>query len=455
MKRDRKKRYNALAALVTLGVLAAGWLLCGPASGLLVGVSPNMAELCRRCGVWLYAIGGFICVTCLLAWSIRHQLYKGVRYAFTHAALIRGIEWALLETGTDYSISIDDKFVDLPPIKLELSKDLSQGIVRIRNHIKYDGKLESVNLSSMLGKYIVENSYLSDDENWYIYEFADSSVDNQLVFHSYKEFAEYAQKCGDYQLFMDKKSHVPLSSLLLVGATGSGKTYALYGLIYQLINWCVKPVLYFADPKNSSLCVLGKRLAPQRTAGTTEEIIAQLEEFHRQMMVRKEELQTKLEEKLDADYRYWSLPAYIFVFDEFAAFQSVIATMDKKQRDKVSMLLRNIVLQGRQLGFFLWVVMQKSDSTDIPTSIRDNLIWKVVLGSATNTTYLTCFEHAADLPKRKFGPGQGLYSYQGLTIKPQITSFAHLDFDILGAITTQEPPPRSEAEAAAVESVPL
>lgn len=454
MKRDRKKRYNALATLVPLAILAAGWLLRGPASGLLVRVSPNMAGLCHRCGAWLYAVGGLICATSLLVWSARHKLYRGVRYAIRHATLIKNIARALLEAGTGYSISIDDMYVDIPTTKVELSKDLTHGVVKIRNHIKYDGKLDTVNLSSALGRYIVTSSYLSDDENWYIYEFQDSSVDNQLIFHSYKEFAEYARKCGDYRLFMDKQNTIPLSSLLLVGATGSGKTYALYGLIYQLMNWCAKPVLYFADPKNSSLCVLGKRLAPQRTAGTPEEIIAQLEEFHRCMMERKEELQTKLEEKLDADYRHWSLPAHIFVFDEFAAFQSTVATMSKAERDKVSMLLRNIVLQGRQLGFFLWIVMQKSDSTDIPTSIRDNLIWKVVLGSATNTTYLTCFEHAADLPKRKYGPGQGLYSYQGLTIKPQITSFPRLDFDILGAITQETPPP-SEAEAAAVKSAPL
>lgn len=197
-------------------------------------------------------------------------------------------------------------------------------------------------------------------------------------------------------------------------------------------------MLCFADPKNSSLCVLGKRIAPQWTAGTPEEIIKHLEDFNQLMMERKEELQAKLEEKLDADYRHWGMPAYIYIFDEFAAFQSVVATMDKKVRDKVSMLFRSIVLQGRQLGFFLWVVMQKSDSTDIPTAIRDNLIWKVVLGSATNTTYLTCFEHAADLPERKFGLGQGLYSYQGLTLKPQITSFPTLNFDILGSSTKNE-----------------
>lgn len=414
------------------------WLVpAGPASTILTK-SLGVTEVFRYCSTGLYITAGLVCVVCLLVWSIQHELYKGVRYALRHMALVRDIDQAVLEAGTGYSISIDDKYVDLPTVKVELTKNLTEGVIRIRNHIKYDGKLETVNLSSALRQYIVTSNYLSPDENWYVYEFMDSTIDNQLVFQTYQEFTEYARKYDNYTLFMDKKNSVPLSSLLLVGATGSGKTYALYSLIYQMVNWLVKPVLCFADPKNSSLCVLGKRIAPQWTAGTPEEIIKHLEDFNQLMMERKEELQAKLEEKLDADYRHWGMPAYIYIFDEFAAFQSVVATMDKKVRDKVSMLLRNIVLQGRQLGFFLWVVMQKSDSTDIPTAIRDNLIWKVVLGSATNTTYLTCFEHAADLPERKFGLGQGLYSYQGLTLKPQITSFPTLNFDILGSSTKNE-----------------
>ena len=241
-------------------------------------------------------------MACLLVWSIHHELYKAVRYALRHMALVRDIDQALLEAGTGYSISIDEKYVDLPTVKVELTKDLTEGFIRIRNHIKYDGKLETVNLSSALGRYIVTSNYLSPDENWYVYEFMDSTIDNQLVFQTYQEFTEYARKYDNYTLFMDKKNAVPLSSLLLVGATGSGKPYALYSLIYQMVNWFVKPVLCFADPKNSSLCVLGKRIAPQWTAGTPEEIIKHLEDFNQLMMERKEELQAKLEEKLDADY---------------------------------------------------------------------------------------------------------------------------------------------------------
>lgn len=128
------------------------------------------------------------------------------------------------------------------------------------------------------------------------------------------------------------------------------------------------------------------------------------------------------------------MSANVFIFDEFASFQSVINGMDKKTRDHVAMLLRNIVLQGRQLGYFLWIVMQKSDASDIPTSIRDNLIWKVVLGNATRTTYVTAFEESANLPIRNFSCGKGLYSYQGITRQPQITSFPTLNFDILSSV---------------------
>lgn len=359
---------------------------------------------------------------------------RGPRYALIHALTLYRLKRALLDVNAKYGVELysgTEKVVVLPQIKIDLDHDCLCGKIRIRNHIKYN--LENVNLSSALGRYIVETQYLSDDENWWIFEIEDSQTDRRLVFNSYKDFQKYCQTQDDYSLFVDKKLTVPIASLLLVGSTGTGKTYSAYSLVLQFLNWKIKPTLYFADPKNSSLCVMGKKISPERTAGTIDEIIEQLEAFHVEMEKRKAALQEKLEERLDADFRDWQMPAYIFIFDEYAAFQSAVNTLDKRVRDRISRLMRDIVLEGRQLGFFVWILMQKSDSTDIPTAIRDNLIFKVVLGSATNTTYMTAFEHAADLPKRKYGPGQGLYFYQGLTQKPKITSFPTLRFDILAA----------------------
>ena len=302
------------------------------------------------------------------------------------------------------------------------TQKMSFGKVVIENHIKLNKRLETVDISSALGRYIVSQHYIDDDANTYVFEFEDARTNNQLVFNSYDEFVKYASQVGNYVLFMDKKNKVDLCGMLIVGSTGSGKTYAVYTLILTMLNWKIKPNIYFADPKNSSLVVLGNAICPEKTAGTIEDIISLLERFHDEMQNRKIEMQDKLNEKLDADYRYWNMPANIFVFDEFAAFQSVIDSMDKKTRDHVSMLLRNIVLEGRQLGYFAALIMQKSDATDLKSSIRANLPWVVVLGNATRTTYLTAFEETADLPNRNFRRGEGLFSYQGVTRQPQITS---------------------------------
>lgn len=431
--RDRGTKYAAIITASFIGLYIAGCLLRGAVSGALpqIGIIPRIGLCCEIAAI-------VAAMAYIIYWAMYHKLLsQGPRYAVTHALTLWRLRQALLDVGAGYAVeqySGAEKVVVLPRIKVNFDSDLLYGTIKIRNHIKYTANLEAVNLSPALGRYIVEQQYLSDDENWYVYEIEDGQADRRLVFDSYQNFQNYCTRQKEYTFFIDKKCSLPLSSLLLVGQTGSGKTYALYSLILQLLNWEIKPKLHFADPKDSSLCIMGKRIAPECTAGTVEEIIEQLEAFHQEMQERKIELQEKLSEKLDADYRHWKMPAHIFVFDEFASFQSVVNALDKKTRDNVSMLLRNIVLQGRQLGFFIWVIMQKSDSSDIPTAIRDNLIWKVVLGLATNTTYMTTFEHAADLPKRNFGPGQGLYTYQGRTREPKITAFPTLEFDILEAV---------------------
>ncbi|MEE1249526.1 MAG: FtsK/SpoIIIE domain-containing protein [Lachnospiraceae bacterium] len=372
----------------------------------------------------------------IVFWCISHHINKGIRYAMAHAKMVRSIRNALIDAEYGYTKQYfnGEPVIVLPKIKVEFEPDLTQGTVYIQNNFRIQNKLEDRNISSALGKYVVEQQYRTDDENWNVWEFVDSKANNQLVFHSYEEFVSYSKGIGDYKLFMDKKNIVPLSSLLLTGTTGSGKTYALYGLVFQCLNWNIKPKFYFADPKASSLSVFGKRIAPERTAESVEDIIRLLEEFCAQMELRKKEIQDKLEQKLDSDYRDFKLPAYIFVIDEFASFQSSVNTMDKQTRDKVAMMLRVLVLQSRQLGFAMWYVSQKSDGTDLPTNIRDNLIWKCVLGQAPRTTYQTTFEETADLPKRKFRPGEGLYTYQGLTRQAQIVSFPTLQFDINEAV---------------------
>ena len=104
--------------------------------------------------------------------------------------------------------------------------------------------------------------------NWYIVEFEDANTDKQLKFTSAADLAAHVRQYGDYILALDTKHRVPLSSMLLVGATGSGKSYGLYSLIIEAKSWDVKPHLYFCDPKNSSLVVLGNKIDLEHSGGT-------------------------------------------------------------------------------------------------------------------------------------------------------------------------------------------
>lgn len=447
MKRyDRNHKYHIILLTIILIAALTGWLLRGPVGTALAGVLSflRVAEqnevigTCLRIGTGCYFVGVALVLGWIAAWCIQHQIWRGVKYAVTHAKMERHIRRALLEAG--YGVALEGQYYRLPHVKIQFDdKELVCGTVKIQNHIKTDTSLSEVNLSPALGVYVVDAQYIEDDNNYYCYEISDSRMDRQLRFDSYAALADYARKhtdkYGPYTLFCDKRNRgIKIRSLLLVGITGSGKSYALMGLIAQLKNWPIPPVVYYADPKGSDIAVLGSSLAPERTADNIDGIIDLLRQFYDCMMKRKVEMQGKLSGRLGADFTDFQLPAYIFMLDEFAAFQASI-NRDKKRRDEVEEILRNVVLMGRQLGFFAWICMQKSDSSDIPTAIRDNLPLKICLGHAPTTTLMTIFGHAADLPNRHFGKGQGMMYCDGITVAPRPVSVPTLNFDIFGALT--------------------
>lgn len=437
MRRDIRERgvFAWLAATMSAGL--AGLLLRGPVSTALAGWGAA-AHICARLGLLCFLLAAVLLAGGAVWWAIVHRLNRGAKYALRHWQLSRSIARALLEAG--YGIPVGEQFYRLPRVKIRFDdKGLTSGLVEIQNHIKTDTSLSAVNLSSALGVYVVDAQYITNDNNYYCFEIADSRIDQQLKFSSYTELTGYAKrhtdKYGPYTLFCDGRNEgIKIRSLLLVGITGSGKSYALMGLIAQLLNWPVPPVMYYADPKGSDIAVLGGSLSPERTADDIDGIIDLLHAFYNEMLVRKAEMKDRLSDRLGVDFTEWRLPAYIFIMDEYAAFQASISR-DKKRREEVEEILRNVVLMGRQLGFFVWLCMQKSDSSDIPTAIRDNLPLKICLGNAPATTLMTIFGHAADLPSRHWGKGQGLVYCDGITAAPRPVSFPTLNFDIFGSLT--------------------
>ena len=433
MLQDRRNKLFILlvAELVSLAVVGVAMAYALPAHNFPYGI-----DFLQRTGAICFTLAGVQIVIYMVYWFFYHKAYKGVKYAFIHARMMRNLRCMLLEASTKHTVQEyagEEKVARLPKIRILISDDMESGKVIIGNSIRFHKLFEDMNISSALGQYVVMEQYLSDDMNFYIYEFERSEI-KQLVFKDYNELKSYCSQCEDNTLFLDKKNKVPLHHTLIVGSTGSGKTYATYSLLLQLLNFSITPDIYIADPKQSSLYVLGKQIACDSTAGVTGEIVLLLERFYHEMTKREKELQKYLDKKLDSDYKDWELKPHVLIIDEFSSFMSVVSILDKSTRDKVNMYLTNIIQKGRQLGFFMWIIMQKSDSKILPTYLRDNLVFKVVLGQATDTTYQTAFEEYASLPRLKFQPGYGLYSFQGLTRQPKVCSFPRLEFDVLHSV---------------------
>lgn len=367
----------------------------------------------------------------LIVFLYQNRYYRGLKYGNAYHRVTRRLRRALLDAGyyeTDFF-----GFAHPATIELDLNDDLTTGTMRIRNSPHYDSSLETVNMASALGKFVVERWYLSDDQNWYIYEIYDHEVLQPLVLHCYADFWDYANLPDWYKLRIDERLSTKLQHMLIVGATRSGKTYMLYELILEMLQKPVHYELYLADPKRSSLWAVGNAIGIQHNAVMIDDIITELGYFHSSMMSRSSELAELLKTRIDADYRSFELSPCIFIFDEFAAFMGALQTYPKATRDEVMADLRDIVLMGAQLGFFIIIVMQKSDASTLPTMLRDSLTLKVVLGNAEDTTYTTAFGTGVEIPKHNFRIGEGVYTDAGYANTPKLVTIPTLDFNLANA----------------------
>lgn len=169
--------------------------------------------------------------------------------------------------------------LELPKVELSFSEDLLTGILKVQNSVKFSKRLDDIDFSSALLNYKIERHFISRDANWYIYELLRADVSFRLTFSSLTSFMLTTDHLDPYELFLDARSICRLQHTLLVGQTGSGKTYALYSLILQMLCMSVPYELYFVDPKGSSISVLSRQIAPDRTAVTFDEIVDLLENF--------------------------------------------------------------------------------------------------------------------------------------------------------------------------------
>ena len=92
--------------------------------------------------------------------------------------------------------------------------------------------------------------------------------------------------------------------------------------------------------------------------------------------------------KTGENYAYLGLEPHFLIFDEYVAFMEMLNT---REREDVLNKLKQIVMLGRQAGFFLILACQRPDAKYLGDGIRDQFNFRVALGRMSELGYSMMF----------------------------------------------------------------
>ncbi|WP_099221861.1 cell division protein FtsK [Listeria costaricensis] len=178
-----------------------------------------------------------------------------------------------------------------------------------------------------------------------------------------------------------------LPHMLLCGGTGAGKTYTILSVVLGLLRGaCKKEDIIICDPKNADLADL-EGVFPSvysKKAGIEKAV----REFKDDMLKRSEEMKNMENYRTGQNYRALGLPPKFLVFDEFVAFMEML---DFKEQQELLSNLKQVVMLGRQAGYFMIVGLQRPDAKYLGDGIRDQFHFRIALGRNSDIGYSMMF----------------------------------------------------------------
>lgn len=208
------------------------------------------------------------------------------------------------------------------------------------------------------------------------------------------------------EIQIDKLTSIPISHIAISGVTGSGKTQLIGYLIIELLKR--KSKLILIDPKFSDLYSLREYITA--TYAHPTKIAACLRTAVDQMNRRYE----RHNSQWGKDYRdYGLMPVYV-VIDEAASLLGT-SFADKKIREEIQSRLLELILRGRQAGYFLILASQRFSSEWIDTSLRAQFTTRFLLGETDRDSFNMLFPmlNYKEVPYYNSEVGHGLVYVQG------------------------------------------
>lgn len=393
-----QRRYF-LRYFITMLVIGTVIIMAVPIANNFIYHFPMVNEVCKNILISEVAVLLFVLL-------IKIAFNRGIRNLISKTVILYYIENNLISVGA--YIKKVGNYAVLPKIKIkEGTIRISLSNVKIRSIIE---RYLSSFSTALPERYIVEDYYLTPNnaEVHIIY----SDIKNfKCEEYTVKDYISMAKTTGDFNLYFDKKHIVDVRDyphFLISGSSGSGKSYLANQLVIQSIakDWEV----VICDIKRS----YGLYKTYADYVYEIEDIVDKLKQMESDMYQRLQALQSELDNNpraLAVDIGYKPM---LVVVEEYI---SLLSSMDKKQKEEVERIVKNISVLARQVDIHLMIVMQSAGTENINSTTRSNLT-KVLLGNAQSNIMTATFGTGVDIPKTntKMSKGEGLIQLDRISL---------------------------------------
>lgn len=331
---------------------------------------------------------------------------RGIKNYVSKRILIKNIEENLISIGA-YTKIENKNFVMLPKIKIRDNKIIIElSNLRIRNIL--DRYMNSFS-TALPERYVVEDYYVTKNNAQIVISYED--VKNfKPEKYNLMEYRKLIENTGKMDLYFDRKHVVNLNDhphILLSGGSGSGKSYLANELVIQAIFKQYEVVIL--DIKRS----YGLYKDHAEYYYETDTILQKIRDIENEMSERMEKLQPELDKNphvlaVDIGYR-----PKLVVIEEYI---SLLSSMDKKQKEEMERIVKNISVLARQSNIHMLMVMQSAGTENINSTTRSNMT-KILMGRAqSNILNATFGNSGVDIPTTQLNKGEGLIQLDRITV---------------------------------------